>query len=175
MLRVVKEKMGNFIHCVPETATIMITLVGLNPKLNARRFNSSLYRVQAIFEATSAEQAVDEKKKAMLLDRGTIDNAAYMKGLLTDFSALIKTTADYEYSKYQLVICLEMPPKHVYEQHRYNNPARKESYEEAFLLGEKIKEVWKGHPNLHLVSGENTWEEKEKTVLYIIRKFLDGK
>jgi len=52
------------LHCVSETATIIIEKVGLTPggdDVNSIRFQETVYRVQTIFEATSAEFAAENE------------------------------------------------------------------------------------------------------------------
>ncbi|MFH1509927.1 MAG: ATP-binding protein [Candidatus Nealsonbacteria bacterium] len=172
IMKRVKREMGIDIHCVPEAATIMISHLGINPGTNPYRFNLTNYRIQKIFETTSEAQAIDEGKKAMLLDRGCPDNVAYMERGWNGFEEMCKTTKKFELNQYPLVIYLEVPPKEIYEKSKANNPARTESHIQAIFLGEKIKEMWGEHLNLHIVPNCERWEEKENIVIDIIKKFL---
>jgi CYTH domain-containing protein/predicted ATPase len=169
----IRKRMGGSIQCVPEVASILISQVGIRPEINARRFNSSIYRVQKIFEATSLGQAADEGKKAVIFDRGTVDNAAYMKNGLDDFARLYSTDTESEYRQYDAVICLEVPPREVYKECKLNNAARTEDFETAFQLGERIKKVWGSHPNFHIVPNFSTWDEKKNAALKLIERFAN--
>ncbi|MDD5144861.1 MAG: AAA family ATPase [Candidatus Pacebacteria bacterium] len=172
LMKTIEKEMGDKVHCIQEVASILISQAGINPEINPSRFNVSAYRVQNIFESTSEAQAIEGGKLALLTDRGNPDIASYTKNGWHDFTKLVKTNKDYELKRYQLVIYLELPPREVYEKFRKNNPARKETYEEAFQRGERLKEAWKDHPNFLIISNYKSWEEKEKITIYIIKKFL---
>jgi CYTH domain-containing protein/predicted ATPase len=174
-----KSVVGRRVHCVPETAAIIISQVGIKPvpgdPLAVQRFNRTIYRIQKIFEATSAEYAISQGKQALVLDRGSVDNAAYMSGGLEEMENIYKTSRQSEYAQYDLVVCLEVPPFDVYERMKSNNPARSENYEQAKKLGDRIKEVWMGHPNFCIISGESGWKEKEEAAMKVIARFISGK
>jgi CYTH domain-containing protein/predicted ATPase len=169
----IKKELKDSVHCVPEVATIMIRDVGIRPQADPRIFNIGVYRVQKIFEMTSLEQAASDGKKAVIFDRGTLDILPYEKGGIQGFKSLCRTDLSWEYAQYDAVICLEVPPKDIYEKTKKNNPARGETYEEALALGEKIKEAWGGHPNFVIVSNSDTWKEKAEKALNIIRKTIN--
>lgn len=174
-----KSAMGSCIHCVPETAAIVISQVGIRPvpgdPLAVQRFNRTIYRIQKIFEATSAEYAILQGKQALVLDRGSVDNAAYMSGGLEEMENIYKTSRQSEYAQYDLVVCLEVPPPDIYEKMKSNNPARSEDYEQARRLGDRIKEVWRDHPNFYIISDKLGWKEKEKAALKAIAGFISNK
>lgn len=172
-----KKEMADLISFVPEVASILISQVGIKPvafenRVRMHRFNANLYRTQRIFEATSAQEAQSENRRALVLDRGTIDIAAYLPEGLKELEKICGTKRIIEFSQYDLVIGLEVPPKEVYEAKRRNNPARSEDYEKAFALGEKIKEVWGKHPNFHVIANGQTIQDKADAVKRLIRKFL---
>lgn len=158
-----RKELGRVLHCVPETATIVIEHVDAKPPLDdaaaMRSFQRVIYRVQHSFEKVSHRQAYRDGKAALLLDRGTVDGAAYMKRGLADLERVCETTVADEYGRYDSVICLGAPPSKAYEANKHNNPARKESYDQAVELGRKIHAAWKGHPRFHFVDGD-TWKEK---------------
>ncbi len=175
MLEVLRREFGETIHCVPETASIIISQVGIKPvghPLALSRFQDTVYRVQRIFEGTSLQQAANEGKHALVLDRGSIDNAAYLTGGLLEMSQRFSTTPQTEYARYDLVLCLDVPPENVFEASKGNNPARSETYPEAVALGERIKQVWGEHPNFRVVPNGQSWQEKQETALGAIRSFL---
>ncbi len=174
-LGMLREKLPNAVHCVPEVASIVIGQLGITPpgdSLGMLRFEQTLGRIQSIFEATSLEDAVRSKKTLMVLDRGSMDRAAYLQGGIEQLVALDRTTAQHEYGRYAIVLCFEVPPPEIYETQRRNNPARSETYEQAMALQERIKLAWNSHPNFHLVRNAKSWEEKEKMALCLIAPFL---
>lgn len=175
ILEVLRREFGDTIHCVPETATIIISQVGVKPQGDAlalSRFQDTVFRVQRIFEGTSLQQAVNDGRQALVFDRGSVDNAAYLRGGTLEMAQRFGTTPQAEYARYDLVLCLDVPPERVFEASRVNNPARSETHAEAIALGERIKEVWGKHPNFLVVPNGHNWQEKQETALNAIRNFL---
>lgn len=172
-----REEFAGVLHCVPEVATIVIAQVGIRPPFDdrfaLRRFQQTIYRVQHSFEEASEIHAGRENKKGMLLDRGSVDNAAYLPEGLDEFERICRTERGYEYSRYDLVIYLEVPSEEIFERNRANNPARTETYAQAKALGDRIKKVWRGHPRFIVVSDHPTWEEKLGVVRAAIHGILD--
>ncbi|MBI2042549.1 MAG: AAA family ATPase [Candidatus Nealsonbacteria bacterium] len=172
IMKSIQKKFGDSVHCVPEVATILISQLGISllpdDQVARQRFSRSIYRIQKIFEATSAEHAASRGKKCLILDRGSIDAAAYMSGGLSEMEHIYQTTREAEYSQYDLVICLEVPPKDIYEKVKHNNPARSETYEQAERLGEKIREVWFKHPGFCLIPNYFSWTEQEDIAMGLV-------
>lgn len=169
--KMIKKEAGDIIHCVPEAATILIEQIGVKPNRDAfksAQFNLALYQIQKIFESASIQDAINYGKRAWLSDRGRIDNAAYMPNGLNDFERVCTTNKLHEYNQYDTVIYLGMPSKEIYDEHRFNNPARTETYEEAVILGENIKNVWSSHKNFIEIPGSINWEEKLRLAKKII-------
>ena len=164
-------KANPLIHCVPEIATILISQVGLKPLSNINRFQSTIYRTQRLFELTSIEQARDEGVRAVVFDRGTVDNAAYLEGGIYEMQKLFATTLTHEYSRYDLVACLEVPPKEIFEKEKSNNPARSETHEEALELQDRIINAWARHPNFRFIKNSGGWEQKVKKVSRLIEQY----
>jgi CYTH domain-containing protein/predicted ATPase len=175
ILKIVRKIAGKSVHCVPEVASILISQVQINPggnPLKVIRFNEELYNTQKIFEATSAEQVLWDNKKLMLIDRGTVDLAVYLPGGMPQMENVCHTQRDYEYKRYDLVICMDVAPEPIYAKYRQNNPARKESYQEAVARGKKTWEVWKDHPSFYFIGNEGGWEEKKRRVLQILEPYI---
>jgi CYTH domain-containing protein/predicted ATPase len=158
-----REEHGAVLHCVPETATIVIDSVGVKPPvgdpIGMRAFQRTIYRIQHSFEKASHSQAFKDGKAALLLDRGTVDGAAYMAKGTDDLALICETTLDEEYARYDGVICLDVPPKDVYDAHKHENPARTETHAQAVALGDRILSAWGDHPKFRYVRGR-TLEEK---------------
>jgi len=157
---------------VPEVATILISQVGVRPKpgdpVSLAKFQQAVYRTQRIFERTSVEFAALEGKRLVVMDRGTMDNAAYIG--VRELERLMNTTARAEYSYYDAVIALDVPPRAVYERIKGNNPARSEDYPAAAALERAIVGAWSGHPKLAIVGNDGGWDGKVADV----RRVLDG-
>lgn len=157
--------LGRYIHCIPEVATIVIGQVGAHPPLDDvsqnRKFQRNIYRVQRSFEAVSQLHASRTGKHVLLLDRGTMDGAAYVDGGVPAFEKAIRKQSADEYARYDAVLIMAPPPREVYEreQKKETNKSRFETYEQALALHERIVDAWKGHPRAVVVDGA-TWEEK---------------
>ncbi|MFH1046769.1 MAG: AAA family ATPase [Patescibacteria group bacterium] len=171
-----RSDLSNILQCVPETATIIIDRVGAKPPLGdiygMRKFQRTVHRVQCGFEEVSLVQALGENKQALLLDRGTIDGAAYLNGGVQEFECVCLTDASTEYSRYSAVIILDVPPQDVYDAKKDNNAARGETYEQAAELGERIVHVWSGHPNVIRISNHGSFEEKYAAIRDAVERIL---
>ena len=163
------------IHFVPEVATIIIGQVGITPSqdpIQNRRFQKAIYKVGRIFRITSTEFAIANNKKAVVLDRPEADGAGYFNGGIQEFEAVFGTTIISELRNVDMAICLEVPSRKIYEEHKKNNPSRSETYEEAAKRGEKTKAIWQRHPNFHLISNEGGWETKVNRVRQLIKSTI---
>lgn len=175
IVKILRREIGKLVHCVPEVATIVIREVDVRPPVNdsvgMRKFQRTVYRVQRGFETISDTQAIQDGKKALLTDRGTVDGAAYMDGGLKEFEKVCRTTTKHEFAQYDRVLCLATPPRAIYEAQKGNNEARSETYEQALAVGERIKKVWSGHPNFRFIKDED-WGAKVDAVRAAISSFL---
>jgi predicted ATPase len=173
-----RERFGNALHCVPEVATIVIAQVGVKPPVGdpvgMRKFQRTIYRVQRGFETISDLQAIRDGKKALLLDRGTVDGAAYMDGGLKELESVCRTSREHEFGLYDLVVCLKTPPRRVFKEKSANNPARSETHEAAARLGRRIAKVWGQHPRFTFIGNNRSWEDKSRAVISTVARFLDG-
>lgn len=177
MMKILREEFGDRIHCVPEVASIVIAQVGVKPPTDPHdraNFQRAICTVQRSFEGISETQARSDGKKALLLDRGTLDSAAYLPEGLDDFVRLMKTSVNHEMEQYDLIICLAVPPKEIYEAHQANNPARRETYDEARVLGKKIHAAWDCHDNIIFV-GFPDWSKKVDSVRRLIHDLLESR
>ncbi|MCA9389694.1 MAG: AAA family ATPase [Candidatus Magasanikbacteria bacterium] len=163
---------------VPEVATIVIAQVGIRPPVGdavgSAKFQKLIYAVQRAFEHAAQDQAIRDGKKAIILDRGSMDNAAYIDGGVETLTSLLRTTREAEYARYQAVICLSQPSQEVYERMRSNNPARSEDYETAEALSERIKNAWRQHPCCYMVPKGDQWQEVSMSVHETLSKLVKG-
>lgn len=165
VMEALKKEFRDVLHCIPEVATIVIEHVGAKPPVDdvlaMKTFQRTIYRVQLGFEKVSNKQALRDNRRALLLDRGTVDGAAYMERGIEDLENVCRTTVAEEYARYRGVICLDVPPEDVYEANKDNNPARYETYAQAVATGERLRQVWQGHPNfIRIGNGPGGWDEK---------------
>lgn len=173
ILEYLRGQIGGRVHCVPEVATIVISQVGAKPPVGDThetiKYQRLLSTVQKSFESLSAIQAFQEGKSVLVMDRGVVDNAAYLERGLEDLRRMLKTTIGHEYAQYDLVIHLGLPPEEIYEQHRLNNPARRETYAQAKELDRRIHEVWSDHSHYVHIDGAD-WSMKHHMPVALIDK-----
>jgi len=166
------------IHFVPEVATIVIDRLGIKPSRNPilnRRFQRAIYETTRIFRITSTEYAVTHNKKGLVFDRPEAGGAEYFDGGIKEFEEILGTSIVAEFRKVDIAILLEVPSKEIYEQHKKNNSARSESYEEAIEREIRAKEIWQNHHNLHIISNEGGWDEKVERVRELIKSIVKNK
>ncbi|HTM67679.1 MAG TPA: AAA family ATPase [Candidatus Binatia bacterium] len=164
VMAALREEFKDVLHCIPEVATIVIDQVGAKPPVGdtmaMRAFQQTIYRVQLGFEKVSNRQAIRDGRSALLLDRGTVDGAAYMDRGTAELESVCRTTLAEEYARYRGVICLDVPPKAVYEANKANNPARYETYPQAAATGDRLRKVWQGHPRFMRIDNGSSWDDK---------------
>jgi predicted ATPase len=106
--------------------------------------------------------------KILILDRGTIDGAAYWPEGAQAYWQELGTSAEAELSRYDMVIWLETcATLNLYDGHR-SNARRFESPEAAIESGRLLFTLWQPHPNLHHVAACLTIEKKLATVAAIL-------
>jgi CYTH domain-containing protein/predicted ATPase len=175
-LDAIRRDFGKHVHCVPEVATILIGQLGFVPDpnhaSNYAAFQQALARVQLDFEALAVRQAIADGKRVVVLDRGLRDAGAYMAGGWQEARKLIPLPAA-ENALYERVLVLGLPPREIYDQHRHNYTARRESYDQAAALEQAIRDAWSGHRHLSIIDG-NSMAEKEAAVIDIIRRQFEG-
>ncbi len=157
-------------HAVPEVATILIGQLGVKP-FGARgqnvRFQIALRRVQIIFEALARLQARADGKSVVVMDRGVLDACAYLPDGKESYHKYFGVSADDDGKRYKAVAQLSVPDEAIFEANRRNNPSRRESHQEAVILGHKICESWIGHGNyLHINDGD--WPHKKARALEFV-------
>jgi CYTH domain-containing protein/predicted ATPase len=171
ILDILQKEMADIYHFIPEAATIIIRQVGVafpngNP-FYVRQFQQQVYAIQQSFELLAGIHGKLKHRSALITDRGSMDNSAYLPGGIREYQRVCHTKASFELARYARVIHLGMPPRDVYEEHKQKNPARTEIYEQACELHAKIATAWLGHPNYVLVD-EQAWDSKIQVVRNIL-------
>jgi len=146
---------------VPEAATQVYRLLNtrwdrldLAGRHDAQR---RMYRLQLEQEERFARE---HAQKILLLDRGTIDGAAYWPEGPEDFWRDVGTTREKELARYDAVIVLETCAAIGLYDHDASNPVRFEDPSGAIEAGKKLVELWEGHPRVRHVKACERLEEK---------------
>jgi predicted ATPase len=103
--------------------------------------------------------------KTLLLDRGTIDGAAYWPDGPAAYWADLGTTNDREIARYDHVIWLETAAALGIYDGDASNPVRFESPTAAVESGRLLQQLWKDHPHLHHVGAFVTLDDKIAAVM----------
>ena len=175
-IKILNKELKGTARCIPEVASILIGQCGITPgnnRVTARRFQETLYPIQHIFECTSAEIASDEGEIALICDRGKADAAAYFTEGIDEYEEFLKAKIPNDYAAYDLVLCLALPPRDVYESIKKNNPSRNETYAQAKELEKKIINAWQNHPKFVFIQNGESWEEKMHFIRHTICSFLN--
>lgn len=154
-----KNELGDKIRIVPEAARFLIEEMGLRPDptdiISWSRFQEKLYVTQRILEETALDEAHSCGQKAVIADRGTLDTLAYLDGDVEEFERMSGARVMHELVRYRRVIVLSPAPKAIYAQ----DAARRETYEQACELGDRIRIAWARHPDM-CVTHLDGWEHK---------------
>jgi len=169
LIEVVQKDLASQVAVVPESASILYrggfprkaTAIG---KIHAQRAICFVQR--EIEDLITAEN----KNKAIVCDRGSLDSIAYWPGDEDDFYQSLKTTREIELARYQWVIHLDTAAPQSFD---VTNPVRTENHKEALELNALIKEAWSGHPQRITIPHIDNFLEKitlAETVIGLILK-----
>jgi predicted ATPase/CYTH domain-containing protein len=164
-------------HFVPEMATILdkngITVPNDGDPVTMLEFQTTVARIQRVFEDGAVRHAYRNGLRAIICDRGEVDGGAYMKGGLDALEIVSGIDIHHLYERYDRVIYLSVPPQDVYDANKGNNTSRKESHELAVRVGQATLQAWQGHPHLSVIGNYGTMDEKLDAVATQVRAFLD--
>ena len=175
---VLRQELSHLVVCAPEVATPLMTHLGIKPEVIGRdfviqpKFQEEMYKIQKSLEDISEKFAIYSGKKAILFDKSRIEMAAhilYDKISVAEGKNIYKKVFGFSvedvYKDYDLVLFLELPKEEIYHKIISNNPARAGlQYEESKMLGDRVKEIWKNHPNFKVISSYEDWNEKLKKI-----------
>jgi predicted ATPase len=117
--------------------------------------------------------AIEQRRKILLLDRGTIDGAAYWPDGAADYWRDLKTTSAEQLARYDMVIWLESSAALGLYDGDQSNFCRFEDAAGAVLSGERLLELWQAHPNLHRIAACENLDDKIAAVMQIIASHLE--
>ncbi len=173
------ENLGYHVLLLNECATELI-LSGIKPfgdnALSVFDFQNEVFNLQRYKEKRYLDiikNYPDETQIIMLLDRGILDNKAYLNDLDLWNRLLLKNNVKEEdlTKNYDLVIDLETVATNEYE--ITSNVARFEDPKSAIDVDNRIKEVWKNTNNFQVIKPTKLVEEKVMKVCNTIEEFLE--
>jgi len=110
----------------------------------------------------------------LLLDRGTIDGAAYWPDGPDDFWRDVGTTLAVEYARYDAVILLETCATLGIYDGAASNFCRFEDPAAAIRSSDVLKQLWRGHPRQRYVEAFVTFEQKLDAVRQVLLHNFDA-
>lgn len=156
---------------VPEAATRVYESTGARwNSLDAagrREIQRAIYRLQLQQEEELARR---HPHKVLLLDRGSVDGAAYWPDGPDAYWPALGTTPERELGRYDAVIWLESCAALGLYDGAASNPCRFEDAREAIATGDRLFAAWKRHPRLHSIPAAPELAHKLATA----RNLLDG-
>jgi predicted ATPase len=166
----VSEEPGRYAR-VPEAATQVYEALQTRwDRLDVagrRMVQRRIYQLQRLQEE---EVAAAAPGKVLLLDRGTIDGAAYWPEGAEDYWRQLGTTEAAELARYDAVIWLESCAAIGLYDGEASNPIRHEDPATAQATGDRLRELWSRHPRLHIVRACPRLEDKLAQVRQIIER-----
>ena len=126
-------------------------------------YEKIVLNTQLFLENTFLELASNMNEMCVLIiDRGTLDIAAYLReGLWDELLLSLHIDSESLLSRYDM-ICHLVTAADGAAQHYggYNNNVRTETAEEAIALDRRCQQCWKGHSNLHVIDNSTDFEGK---------------
>lgn len=149
---------------VPESATMLFK--GGFPRWNEPAVRDAtqraIYNVQCQLEEA---YAAHHPGKVLIMDRGTLDGAAYWSTGAKGFFKGVGTTLNKELKRYDQVLFLESAGQDDYIINMQKNPARIETWDEARVLDQETRKLWSEHPHLEIIKNRHSFDFKIAQVL----------
>jgi predicted ATPase len=133
-----------------------------------RDVQRKIYRLQVDQEERTATGNLN---KILLLDRGTIDGAAYWPEGVDDYWRDIGSTLAAELRRYDAVIWLQTSAVLGLYDGDTSNPCRFEHPEAAIASGQLLANLWGDHPAVHKVDAFPHLQHKLSAVEKILLSF----
>jgi predicted ATPase len=154
---------------VPEAATQIYDLLQTRwdrlDLVGRRGVQRRIYHLQRQQEEALAAAHPD---RILLLDRGTIDGAAYWPEGAESYWSDLGTSAQAELARYDAVAWLQTSATLGLYDHDASNPCRFEHPEAAIASGDLLKVLWAGHPRLFQVEACRELTDKIAAVKRIL-------
>jgi hypothetical protein len=162
---------------VPEAATQYYTLLGKRwnqlELAQRREAQRGIYRLQVDQENRTARDHPDE---ILLLDRGTIDGAAYWPDGPDAYWVDLGSTLPQELARYDRVLVLESAAAVGAYDGDASNPVRFEDARAAIENGKRLASLWAGHPSVtHVAATEEFGRKLEHVEAIVLREEIRSK
>lgn len=184
VIEALRREFGSSLYILPEAATRLFESgVPLPDQLGSEFFQEFLgyfqpvvFNWQRIMEWTASIKAKKEGAKAIIVDRGIPDQAAYIPGGYPALEKMTDMTQEQMLSRYSMVIKLESLA--VFAPERFGKAGNDSRYEteagQAALLDARIAEAWQAHPKLVTVDGRPGIDYVIDQAVEIIRQVIEA-
>lgn len=149
------------IRVVPEVATLLLSESTNNAipsdftPAEVRRFQLDVYSRQVV-----EESRVEYEERIVVLDRGTVDGAAYWPGGAQGFWSQLDTSQEQEFKRYTNVIWLDSVVDLGEVFVPLTNEYRNDSAEEIALRGQELFKCWQAHPSFSRIPAYRNFQSK---------------
>lgn len=159
------------VKIVPESATILYQhgLMRESAPERKKLLQESIYKMQITLEDIYRSL---HTKCLLVCDRGTIDGLAYWPSDEESFFKSINSSMEKELARYDAVIFFQTGASHGNDM-ASNNPYRQEDSNLAILLDERLKTIWKRHPEFHYIPSNSSFMRKIAHGLITINGVLE--
>lgn len=178
----IREKfssLGFTVYIVPETPTLLLMAGVSNKTLDFNdnvAFQTAIIRIQMALEAEFLRLAEAQDKPVLIVfDRGLMDGRAFCTDAewTTVLSNIGTVTPMLRDKGYDAVIHLETaaagaPDGYTLE----NNPARKETAQQAIEADRRIRSAWTGCPKLKIIKSNPDFNAKIRAVLKVVSNIV---
>jgi len=110
--------------------------------------------------------------RVLLLDRGTLDGAAYWPDGPEDYWRALGTSLQAELARYDAVIELQSCAALGAYDGSASNPWRSEQSSGAIALDERLRGLWRGHRNYHEIGACADFSKKLAAALALIEGWI---
>ncbi len=171
LIEALKKEFGQKLKVVPEAASILYK--GGFPRI--KNYSGYLHAQKAIFATQKEIEALtieNYKESLIVCDRGSLDSLAYWPDAEEHFFKTFNTTRELELARYDWLLHLDTAMESDYDT---TNMVRTESFYEALLLNDKIKNSWAAHPQRFVITASSDFFSKMKRATQIIEGILNGR
>ena len=155
---------------VPEAATQVYERLKTRwDRIDAAARRDVQRRIYALQLEQEAALAASHPGRTLLLDRGTVDGAAYWPDGPDDYWRELRTTRAAELARYDAVVWLQTCAAIGAYDGAASNAVRHEDAAAAVRRGEAVLAVWSAHPKLVRVDACPRFEDKVTKVGEVLR------
>ena len=173
--KILEQNFGERLSLVKELASEVLRdfhcAVGDMDPATIRQVQREIY-VRQKYREREALAIAPAGARVLLLDRGTIDGAAYWPEGPDAFWTAMGTSHADELSRYDAAVWLETAAAVGLYPGEESNQVRKEDAMDSLMRGDRILALWRPHPKLTIVRASPDFDVKVQTVLALTQELI---